>query len=136
MNSQSQRLNKLEERQHSIDSELERIRQFLKQWEENCRVVRVAHGTWKPFLAEAGHLIFRNGTNEIGRLPTPLVRLIAEGRPFAGEVRDAGEAVEFWRGGVQIAQAPKSLVLQLRGLLEQHGGFLKARASPRQGDGP
>ena len=66
-----------------------------------------AEERWHPSLRERDRLLFMNGTGDLARVPRDLARLIAEDRPFDGEIHDAGEALEFERDGEVLAEVPK-----------------------------
>ena len=60
--------------------------------------------------------------------------MIAEDRPFEGEIHDAGDALAFERDGEVLAEVPKSLVNQIRGLLREKGPDSGAPKVTTRGD--
>lgn len=100
----------LEKRVRALERERDRLA-------ERYAATRAAAERWHPSLRERDRLLFVNDAGDIARVPRSLAMLIARDRSFAGDIEDAGDAMRFVIDGEVLAEIPKALVSQLRGIL-------------------
>jgi hypothetical protein len=103
----------------TIYRELNELRNQFDRVVAQYRAVVDKDRRWKGFVRQRNVILFTDDLGRIARLPRHLARLLAEDRPFDGEIQDFSEDMLHFipREGLEYWEVPKSLVAQIRGLL-------------------
>jgi len=94
---------------------LERLESKMDEAIAAANIARQASDEWDLKLADRGSLVFANKAGRIVKFPPDVARSIAEGRPLDLDIEPRGDSLVLKRGGTIVAEAPLSLISQIKG---------------------